>query len=73
MNISQSLRVWWRGSAILSTNVAAFPSAHCCLILKPAAILKEIIAHYFVELIWLATSLQGQLMNCHLFEGSPSV
>ncbi|KAM5521563.1 hypothetical protein FOXYSP1_15454 [Fusarium oxysporum f. sp. phaseoli] len=49
------------------------PSAYCCLILKPAAILKAVIAHYFVELMWLATSLQGQLMKCRLFEGSPSV
>ncbi|KAH7194964.1 hypothetical protein DER44DRAFT_794030 [Fusarium oxysporum] len=73
MNISQSLGVWWRGCAIFSTSVAEFPSAYCCLILKPVVILKAIIAHYFVELMWLATSLQGQLMNCRLFEGSPSV
>ncbi|KAM5528575.1 hypothetical protein FOXYSP1_19056 [Fusarium oxysporum f. sp. phaseoli] len=42
MNTDELLRVWWRGCAIFSPNVAEVSSAHCCLILKPAATLKAI-------------------------------
>ncbi|KAM5528989.1 hypothetical protein FOXYSP1_16833 [Fusarium oxysporum f. sp. phaseoli] len=43
MNTDELLRVWWRGCAIFSTNVAEVSSAHWCLILKTAATLKVII------------------------------
>jgi hypothetical protein len=43
MNTDELLRVWWRGCAIFSPNVAEVSSAHCCLILKPAVTLKAII------------------------------
>ncbi|KAM5527965.1 hypothetical protein FOXYSP1_19839 [Fusarium oxysporum f. sp. phaseoli] len=42
MNTDKLLRVWWRGCAIFSTNVSEVSSAHCCLMLKPAATLKTL-------------------------------
>jgi hypothetical protein len=49
------------------------PKTETCENAKAVMHIASRITYYFIELMWLATSLQGQLMNCRLFEGGLSV
>ncbi|KAJ9419636.1 hypothetical protein QL093DRAFT_2370793, partial [Fusarium oxysporum] len=72
-------RVWWRGCAIFSTNLAEVSSAHCCLIFKPAATLKAIIhfasqtAHCHRRAEVASCKVAGLIPDYRMFEGGLSV
>jgi hypothetical protein len=79
MKTDELLCIWWRGCAISSTNIAEVFSAHCCLILKPAATLKAIIhfasriAHCNRRAEVASCKVAGLVPDCRMFEGGPSV
>lgn len=64
---------------IFSTYITQILLNQYYLKCKPAIMPKQLytlpaVFHIaFVELRWRAASLQGQLNNCHLFEGGPSI
>ncbi|KAM5528606.1 hypothetical protein FOXYSP1_19087 [Fusarium oxysporum f. sp. phaseoli] len=72
MNTDELLRVWWRGCAIFSPNVAEVSSAHCCLILKPAATLKAII-HFARRIAHCHRRVDVASCKVAALEGGPSV